>query len=268
MRIIPFLFILFIFQSSISQAIELNGSLTQGGLIIGSTNKNDLVFFEGRKLRVNPNSGEFVFGIGHDHGDQAILKIVSSNGLEKKIKLKISSRDWSIEYVDGLDPIKVNPPASLTKRIRREGALLNGVRSRDTPVSNLSAGFILPVYGRLSGYYGNQRILNGVPRRPHLGVDIAVPIGTTVHSAADGEIVLTEKDLFYTGKTIVIDHGHGLTSIYSHLDKINVKVGEWVKQGFVIGKTGNTGRSSGPHLDWRINWFNVRVDPLLTLKTR
>ena len=126
----------------------------------------------------------------------------------------------------------------------------------------------LQVHGRLSGYYGNQRILNGVPRRPHLGVDIAVPIGTTVHSAADGEIVLTEKDLFYTGKTIVIDHGHGLTSIYSHLDKINVKVGEWVKQGFVIGKTGYTGRSSGPHLDWRINWFNVRFDPLLTLKTR
>ena len=126
----------------------------------------------------------------------------------------------------------------------------------------------MPADGRLSGFYGNQRILNGVPRRPHLGVDIAAPIGTPVYSSADGEVVLTEEDLFYTGKTIVINHGHGLTSIYSHLDKINVKVGEQVKQGSVIGKIGNTGRSSGPHLDWRVNWFNVRVDPMLTLKTK
>ena len=126
----------------------------------------------------------------------------------------------------------------------------------------------MPADGRLSGFYGNQRILNGVPRRPHLGVDIAAPIGTPVYSSADGEVVLTEEDLFYTGKTIVINHGHGLTSIYSHLDKINVKVREQVKQGSVIGKIGNTGRSSGPHLDWRVNWFNVRVDPMLTLKTK
>ncbi|MBI36746.1 MAG: peptidase [Alphaproteobacteria bacterium] len=268
MRIISLLFILFIFQSSISQALELDGKLTQGGLIIGSTNKNDSVFFEGRKLRVSPKSGKFVFGIGRDHADRAILKIVSSNGLKKIIVLKISSRNWDVENVDGLDPIKVDPPPALTKRIRREWALLNSIRDRDTPVLNLPAGFILPADGRLSGFYGNQRILNGVPRRPHLGVDIAAPIGTPVYSSADGEVVLTEEDLFYTGKTIVINHGHGLTSIYSHLDKINVKVGEQVKQGSVIGKIGNTGRSSGPHLDWRVNWFNVRVDPMLTLKTK
>lgn len=248
-------------------AVELKGPLTQGGLITGIAPPGTAVAFEGRVLRVDPQTGTFVFGIGRDHGAEATLTVTHPDGrVEIKI-LAIASRQWQIERIDGLPPKTVTPPAEVLARIRREGVLINAARARDTAEMAFSGGFILPAKGRLSGFYGSQRILNGKPRRPHLGLDVAGPVGTPVHAAAPGEVVLAEGDLFYTGGTVTIDHGHGLTTIYSHLNSVDIEVGARVAQGDPIGTIGATGRATGPHLDWRINWFNVRLDPQLVLES-
>ncbi len=246
-------------------ALELDGPLTQGALITGTAAPGTAVAFDGRELRVDRQSGTFVFGIGRDHGAEAILTVTHPDGSVETRTLAIAPRRWQIERIEGLPPRQVTPSAEDLQRIRREGALINAARARDTAAMAFADGFILPASGRLSGHYGSQRILNGEPRRPHLGLDIAAPVGTPVHAAAAGEIVLAEADLFYTGGTIAIDHGHGLTTIYSHLASVDVKVGGSVAQGAPIGTIGATGRASGPHLDWRINWFNVRLDPELVL---
>ncbi len=247
-------------------ALELNGPLTQGGLIIGTAAPGTAVAFDGRELRVDPQTGTFVFGIGRDHGAAATLTITHPDGREETQALAIAPRQWQIERIDGLPPRKVTPSEEDLKRIRREGALINAARSRNSATLDFARGFILPATGRLSGFYGSQRILNGEPRRPHLGLDVAGPLGTPVHAAAPGEVVLAESDLFYTGGTVAIDHGHGLTTIYSHLASVDANLGDRVAQGAPIGTIGATGRATGPHLDWRINWFNVRLDPELALE--
>jgi murein DD-endopeptidase MepM/ murein hydrolase activator NlpD len=255
-----------LFIATPAAAVELNGPLTQGALITGTTAPGTAVTFEDRELRVDPQSGTFVFGIGRDHGAEAVLTLTHPDGQVETKVLAVAPRQWRIERIEGLPPSKVTPPLEVLARIRREGALINAARARDSATMTFADGFILPATGRLSGFYGSQRILNGKPRRPHLGLDVAGSVGTPVHAAAAGEVVLAEADLFYTGGTIAIDHGHGLTTIYSHMNSVDVKVGDSVAQGAPIGTIGATGRATGPHLDWRINWFNVRLDPQLVLE--
>ena len=246
-------------------ALELNGPLTQGGLIVGTTEPGTTVVFDGRPLRVDRQTGTFVFGIGRDHAPKATLNVTHPDGQVEVRTLAITPRQWQIERIDGLPPRTVTPSLEETQRIIREGQLINAARSRDSEPMAFTGGFIAPAKGRISGRFGSQRILNGKPRRPHLGLDFAAPVGTSVHAAAPGEVVLAEADLFFTGGTVAIDHGHGLTTIYSHMASVDVRAGDEVGQGERIGTIGATGRSSGPHLDWRINWFNVRLDPELVL---
>jgi len=267
-RTVVFVFAWIVLNAAPALAIELTGPLTQGGLITGTAAPGIAVAFEGRDLRVDPNTGTFVFGIGRDHGAEAELTITHPDGRVEARKLTIAPRQWRIERIDGLPPSKVTPPPEVLERIRREGALINAARARDSATMDFAQGFILPAQGRLSGFYGSQRILNGKPRRPHLGLDVAGPVGTPIHAAAPGEVVLAEADLFYTGGTVAIDHGHGLTTIYSHLNSVDVQVGDTVDRGAPIGTLGATGRATGPHLDWRLNWFNVRLDPQLVLETK
>ena len=248
-------------------AVELRGPLTQGGLIVGTAEPGSAVTFDGRALRVDPTTGIFVFGIGRDHGARAELVVTHRDGETATRVLEIAPRQWQIERIDGLPPRKVTPSQQDLARIRREGALITAARSRDSHSTAFAGGFILPTEGRFSGRYGSQRILNGEPRRPHLGIDIAAPESTPVVAAAAGEVVLAEADLFFTGGTVVIDHGHGITTIYSHLASLDVAMGDQVAQGASVGTVGATGRATGPHLDWRVNWFNVRLDPELVLQT-
>ena len=255
-----------LFAVAPAAAADLSGALTQGGLITGTVPPGTAVAFDGRELRVDPQSGTFVFGIGRDHGPEATLAITHPDGRVEAQALAVAPRQWQIERIDGLPPRQVTPPPEVLERIRREGALINAARSRNSATMEFAEGFILPAAGRLSGRYGSQRILNGKPRRPHLGLDIAGPVGTPVYAAAAGEVVLAEADLFYTGGTVAIDHGHGLTTIYSHLASVDAALGDRVAQGTPIGTLGATGRATGPHLDWRINWFNVRLDPELVLE--
>lgn len=248
-----------------ASALELQGTLAQGGLVVGHVEPGSRVSFDGTPVRVDASLGLFVIGFGRDHGPKSVLTIAGPGGEAKNVELAIAARDWDIERIDGLPPRKVTPRPEDLKRIRREAALIHAARARQGEATNFLSGFIWPVAGRISGRYGNQRILNGKPRRPHLGVDVAAPVGTPVRAAAAGRVTLAERDLFYTGGTVVIDHGHGLTTIYSHLEQVGVADDAAVAQGDIIGTVGATGRATGPHLDWRLNWFQQRLDPELVV---
>ena len=235
----------------------------QGALMVWRAEANAIITIGDRKLRLDPDTGVFAFGIDRDAPETARLEVVCADGAREAHEFSVAAREYEIERIEGLPPQQVTPPPELLARIRRDGALIRAARARDVAGALFVGGFIWPVVGRISGNYGNQRILNGEPRSPHLGVDIAAPTGTAVKAAAAGEVSLAEDDLFYTGGTITIDHGHAVSTIYSHLEDVHVAVGDVVTQGQVIGTVGATGRATGPHLDWRLNWFQMLVDPLL-----
>lgn len=244
--------------------LSLKGDFIQGGLIIGRTDPEARITLDGRSIRVT-GDGRFVFGFGRDAGETAILQAVFADGKRRVRPLTVKKRKYRISRIDGLPPKMVTPSPDALLRIKAEGKEIRAARAIFTPVAHFAGGFIWPAKGRISGVYGSQRILNGKPRRPHLGIDIAAPLGTPVVAAAAGEVTLANTDMYFTGGTVIIDHGHGLSTVYSHLSAIDARLGQTVKQGQLIGKLGNTGRSTGPHLDWRINWFQERLDPRLLL---
>ena len=241
---------------------ELRGDFTQGGLIIGRTAADAEVRFLKRSVRVSKN-GVFVIGFGRDFGPEAKLLIDHADGRHEQRLLKIEHRHYKTERIDGLPQKMVSPDAKTLKRIRAEAARIGKVRRLDSAQPWFEGGFIWPLKGRISGVFGSQRILNGKPRRPHYGVDIAAPLGTAVGAPGAGRVALAETDLYFTGGTVMVDHGHGLTSVFSHLHSVAVTVGARVRQGQTIGTLGATGRATGPHLDWRLNWFEQRLDPAL-----
>ncbi len=248
---------------SAAGALELAGEPFQGALITGTVDPGARVTIDRREVRVDPATGRFVFGIPQDRRGAVRIEVLGPGDAAERFDLPVKARTYDIERIDGLPPRKVTPNPDDLDRIRNEARLINAARARNSEGTQFEGGFIWPVTGRISGRYGNQRILNGEPRRPHLGVDIAAPRGTPVAASAAGTVSLAEADLFFTGGTVVLDHGHGVTTIYSHLATIGVSVGDTVIAGQQVGTVGSTGRSTGPHLDWRINWFSVRLDPEL-----
>ncbi|MEQ8195117.1 MAG: M23 family metallopeptidase [Rhodospirillales bacterium] len=245
-----------------SLALDLDGALSQGGLVIGKTVPGARVMLEERTLRVAPD-GRFVIGFAWNAAQEARLSVRYPDGRERAETLAVRQRTYQVSRIDGLPARKVTPKPEDIVRIRAESALIGAARMRDTPEALFGSRFMWPVVGRISGVYGSRRILNGEPRRPHLGVDIAAPKGTPVLASADGVVSLGHQDMFFTGKTLMIDHGHGLQSVYAHLSAIEVKEGERVKKGRRVGRIGATGRASGPHLHWGISWFSTRLDPAL-----
>jgi murein DD-endopeptidase MepM/ murein hydrolase activator NlpD len=250
----------FAFISPVRAEVSLDGAFVQGGLVRGQTSPGSNVVFEGRKLRVSPQ-GEFLIGFGRDAPATAVLEITAADGTREKKTLTVSPRQWDIQRIEGLPERQVSPPAEDLARIKDDNAQVAAARARDT-AEWLYRSFVWPAQGPISGVYGSQRILNGQPRTPHFGLDIAASTGTPVVAPADG-IVSLVKDMFFTGNTLVLDHGYGLSSTYSHLSEVAVQSGERVKQGQVIGKVGATGRVTGAHLDWRVNLFEIRLDPAL-----
>lgn len=240
----------------------LDGNLVQGGLIIGTVTPGAEVQIGDRVLRVSPE-GRFVLGFGRDAEAEAELNVTYPDGSKEARLLPVKPRTYDIESIDGVAEKYVSPPEEVQARISRESAEIARVRAIDRPEVWFENGFVWPATGRISGVYGSQRIFNGEPRRPHFGVDIAAPIGTPISAPADGIVSLAEPDLYYSGGTVILDHGHGLTSTFLHMNSLSVEVGQKIKQGAEIGKLGSTGRSSGPHLDWRMNWFEERIDPQL-----
>jgi hypothetical protein len=242
--------------------LELKGDFVQGGLVLGRTDPATKISLDGDPVAVTPD-GRFVMGFGWDALETATFQSVAADGKQLVRKLKIRKRKYRIQRIDGLPSKMVTPSPAALQRIRAEGKVIRDARATFTPVAHFAGGFIWPAKGRISGAYGGQRILNGKPRRPHLRIDIAAPTGAQVVAAAPGRITLANRDMYFTGGTVIIDHGHGLSTVYSHLSAIDTKVGQMVKQGEGIGKVGSTGRSTGPHLDWRVNWFQERLDPNL-----
>ncbi len=245
-----------------ARELHLDGPLIQGGLVLGKVEPGAEVRCEGDRVRVSPE-GLFLVGFGRDDEGPFELVVRHPDGSVTRESLAIEKRAYQVQRIDGLPAAMFTPDEAALARIRRENAMIAAVRARDTPEALFAGGFVWPVTGPISGVYGSQRILNGEPRRPHFGVDIAAPEGTAVHAPADGVVALAEDDLYFTGGTVMLDHGHGLTSVFSHLSAVTAAVGERVSQGAVIGRIGATGRVTGAHLDWRVNLFKTRLDPAL-----
>ena len=260
-KIITRLFLIVIFFCPIPlKALEFKGKFLQGHYIIGQTDPSAQIIIGKKEIKVSKD-GYFVFGIDRDRKfDLIITKII--DGKKEKIVKKVLKRKYNIQRIDGLEENKVTPPESVYKRIKEENNKIGEARAINSDLPFFKDQFIMPVEGIISGVYGSQRILNGKPKWPHYGIDIAAKQGSMIKSSASGTVTMAEDDLYYTGGTIIMDHGHGISTIYSHLETIIVSVGDKINQGDFIGTVGSTGRSTGPHLDFRVNWFQTRLDPM------
>ena len=242
--------------------VTLKGPFIQGGLIFGQAQPGAKASLDGRPLRMTAD-GRFIFGFGRDAAAQATLEVAAPDGSVTTQELEIARRDYDIQRIDGIAKDYVSPPEEVLARIRADSEAAARARTADRPETDFDSGFVWPALGPISGVYGSQRILNGEPRQPHYGVDIAGPVGTPVTAPADGVITLAHPGMYFSGATLIIDHGHGLSSTFLHLEKIEVTEGQRVRQGEVVALMGKSGRVTGPHLDWRMNWHDQRIDPAL-----
>ena len=258
MRILISLFFLLITTSSF--AVTFEGKFDQGSFILGKADPGSEVFIDKKKVKVT-SEGYFVFGLSRDRKNDVVITIN-----KKKIIKKVFKRKYKIQRIDGLEEKKVTPPEEVYERIKRENKWIGEVRAIDSDLTFFKNKFTTPVENAIiTGVYGSQRILNGKPKWPHYGLDFAADEGTKIKAMLGGVVTLAETDLFYTGGTLIFDHGHGISTLYMHMEKILVKKGQKVKQGDIIGTVGSTGRATGAHLDVRLNWFQTRLDPATVL---
>jgi murein DD-endopeptidase MepM/ murein hydrolase activator NlpD len=248
-----------------AQAIELRGQWQQGGIIIGKVPVGVQIEYAGKKLHLSPE-GEFVIGLGRDAKSTAILVVINPDGSRSEQEFSVKQRKYNIQKVTGVPQQTVEPDPAQVERAKREAQMAADARKGDLPLTFFAQKFQWPLIGPITGVYGSQRIYNGVPNSPHYGVDIAKPVGTLVNAPAGGVVTLVHPDMFFSGGTLIIDHGHGLSSTFIHLSEILVKQGDAITQGRAIAKVGKTGRATGAHLDWRMNWFEERVDPQLLVE--
>jgi murein DD-endopeptidase MepM/ murein hydrolase activator NlpD len=242
--------------------VDLAGALVQGGLVRGQAAPGSTVWLDGRALRVSAD-GRFVLGFGRDAPASAELLVRAPTGAERRHVLEVAPRDYQIQRIDGLPPRTVTPSEADLGKILADAALLDAARARDSALRGFAEQMAWPVIGPISGVYGSQRILNGEPRTPHRGVDIAAPAGTAVGAMASAVVSLAETGMYFTGGTVMLDHGHGLHSIYVHLAEVRVTVGQRLSRGQTLGTVGATGRATGPHLHWGVYWFDQALDPAL-----
>ncbi|MDN7135182.1 M23 family metallopeptidase [Pseudidiomarina terrestris] len=245
--------------------LELTGARTAGALMIAKTDPSYQVALNGEALAVSDN-GIVVFGFERDSEGIQELTLTLADGRQVTQQIELEPRSYVIDRVEGVPQRTVTPDPEQVARARKEAAAVWQARQTFSTRQDFLQPIIEPAQGRISGVYGSQRIFNGEPRNPHYGLDVAAPTGTPVKVVWSGKVVFADEDLFYSGGTIIVDHGQGLTTTYIHLSEVKVQVGDEVEQGTVIGAIGATGRATGPHLDWRVNWRNVRLDPALVLE--
>lgn len=237
------------------QAMDLAGRLEQGGLVIGQTRPGTPVSLDGRGVPVD-GQGRFVLGFGRDAAATAHLQVGGQGQT-----LDVAKRDWQIQRIDGLPPAKVTPDPAQLARIAEENRQVAEARKRISVPATFLDGLAAPADGVVSGVFGSQRVLNGEARAPHSGTDVAAPAGAPVRAVAAGTVTLAHADMYFTGQTVMIDHGLGVQSVYAHLSRTDVALGQQVAQGQVIGAVGASGRATGPHLHWGLSWLDVRLDP-------
>ena len=264
-KLIKLVLIFVLFASpSFSIPIKFEGNFIQGSFILGKTEPNSKVFIDNKKVRLSRN-GYFAFGLDRDRKTNVLIKITNNKQTEV-IEKKVLKREYKIQRIDGLPTKQVTPPPEVYERIKKDNILIGKARRVDSNLVFFKDQFIYPVDKYIiTGVYGSQRILNGKPRRPHYGIDFHAPEGTPVKSMMDGVVTLVEKDMYFTGGTIIFDHGHGISTLYMHMKDINVKKGQKVKKGQIVGTLGKSGRATGPHLDIRLNWFDIKLDPMTIL---
>ena len=262
-----FLIFFLIFPLKNSYSLEFKGKFIQGHFIVGKTEPDSKIWIDKKKIKVT-SDGYFVFGIGRDRKFDLVITREFNNKKQKFVK-KVQKRKYKIQRIDGLPKKKVTPPKEVYERIKRENKIIANARDIESNLTFFKKKFIPPLENSIiTGVYGSQRILNGKPRWPHYGVDFAAKEGTKIKAMLDGTATMVEPDLFYTGGTLIFDHGHGVSTLYMHMQKIFVKKNQKVKQGDIIGTVGSTGRSTGPHLDVRLNWFGTRLDPMTVLNIK
>ena len=245
-------------------SVEFKGKFIQGHFIIGKTDQDSKVFVDKKEIKVSKD-GYFAFGLGRDRKYDVTITI-KSNGKTKRIVKRVQKRKYNIQRIDGLDEKKVTPPEEVYERIKKENKLIAEARAIDSDLVFFKDNFIIPVDDAvITGVYGSQRILNGKPKWPHYGLDFAQDEGTQVKAMISGMVTLAEPNLYYSGGTLIFDHGHGISTLYMHMHEIFVEKGQKVNQGDIIGTVGSTGRATGPHLDVRLNWFSTRLDPSTVL---
>ena len=239
--------------------LAINGTFTQGALVRGQVDKGAEVFLNGERVETNKD-GKFVMGFEREAPLEQHLVVKSASGEELVRDITLSKREYDIQRIDGLEPKMVTPPEEVSARIKKDNINVANARSGNSDLDALFTKFEWPASGPITGVYGSQRVLNGIPKWPHYGVDVGGPTGTPVYAPVDGVVTLAE-DLYYSGNTLILDHGMTVFSTFLHLDSMMVEVGDKVKQGEQIGTIGATGRATGPHLDWRINLGTMRLDP-------
>ena len=237
-----------------ARAAELRGTPAQGALLVGSGAAGRRVVLDGASVRVSPD-GFFAIGFGRDHGPRASLSV---DGRMQEIA--VAPRAWDVQHITGLPPAQVTPDAAALERIGRERAILARVRAIETPRTDFARPFAWPAQGRVSGVYGSQRILNGQPRQPHYGLDVAGPVGTAIAAACPGRVTLAAEFHFF-GRLLVLDHGHGVHTLYAHLSEIEAREGQEVAGGQRIARMGATGRTTGPHLHFSLGLGPLWLDP-------
>jgi murein DD-endopeptidase MepM/ murein hydrolase activator NlpD len=257
--------LIFFFLNQNLLAAEFIGSFFQGNFILGKATKESKVLIDNKLIKVS-DEGYFAFGIDRDRKNDIRIKIINKDKTENIVK-KIYKKKYQIQKIDGLPQKQVTPPKEVYERIKSENKLIASARAVDSDLNFFTKKFIIPLENPIiSGVYGSQRILNGIPKSPHYGVDFAADEGTPIKNMLGGVVTLSEKDLYYSGGTVIIDHGHGISTLYMHMKNVNVSVGQNLNQGDLIGTVGKTGRSTGPHLHIQLHWYDTKLDPLSVLE--
>lgn len=260
-------FICVLLLSTTSAHAQLTKQFFQGALIVGKTAPENKVMLNGKAIKVSAN-GDYALGFSRDEKNNSELVIISPNGQREKTTLTPLKREYNIQKVEGIAKKIMNPNKKANIRAGEDNKKISAARKVDSDLTAFAQGFVAPIDGIITGVYGSQRYYNGVPKRPHYGLDYAGKKGDPVKSPADGIILMYVPDMFYSGGTMIIDHGHGVSSTFLHLSDSYVKVGDKVNKGQLVAAVGSSGRATGPHLDWRINWFNMKLDPALVLKLK
>ena len=249
--------------------MEICGELKQGEMVMLQNIRPDI-----KELTLNnrvypiTEDRQALIAFHRDEKSKVKMSATLNDGAKLNYDLDIKPAKWDIQHVKGVAQHKVTPDKSHENEIWREqtevGRALRFMQAGDY----WREGFMMPVAGRISGEFGNQRIFNGTPKSPHTGTDIAAPEETPVQTSSSGVVILSGNDYFYSGNTLIIDHGQGLQTVYAHLKEFYVRQGDEVKKGDVIGVVGKTGRATGPHLHWGASLNNVRFRPQSLLETK
>lgn len=258
-----FLLILSTVYGYAAAELGLKGPFIQAGMYVGKVKPGAKVWFNDQPVRVS-EEGHYVIGLDWKEKPEIKLRLLEASGRDVTYRLPVQEYQYDVTRINGLPKKMVTPPEEVLARIKKDGQAVREARKADTDYMFFKESFIWPVKGRISGNFGNHRILNGKSKSPHSGMDIAAPTGTPIKAPISGRVTMVD-DLYYTGHTVIIDHGYSISTVYCHLHTTNVKVGDMLAQGDLLGTVGSTGRSTGPHLHWGLNWYSERLNPALML---